>query len=122
VLSPPQLEVPEQVTEFLSQNIEPDKVIETWERELGILTNHNYHYPDQLMLAKIDNALHRGGDQNYSLGAGYFESVRPDYVVAGWFGRLYKVYDVEYLDQNGKVIASFGDGDWRYDVYQMNPP
>jgi 4-amino-4-deoxy-L-arabinose transferase-like glycosyltransferase len=122
VLSPPQLGAPQQIAEFLDQNIDRTNVVETWERELGILTDHNYHYPDQLMLAKIDNALHRGGDQNYSLGAEYFNSVRPDYVVAGWFGRLYRVYDMDFLNQNAKVIASFGDGDWRYDVYQMNSP
>jgi hypothetical protein len=120
VLTPPQLEVPQQVADFLNQNADREAVIETWERELGILTDHNYHYPDQLMLAKIDNALYRGGDQNYSLGAEYFNSARPEYVITGWFGRLYKVYDIDFLNNHGQIIASFGDGDWRYDVYQMN--
>jgi 4-amino-4-deoxy-L-arabinose transferase-like glycosyltransferase len=122
VLSPRQLGVPQQIAEFLNQKIDHAKVIETWERELGILTDHAYHFPDQTMLAKIDNALYRGGDQNYSLGAAYFNSVRPDYVVVGWFGRLYRVYDSDFLNKNAKVVATFGDGDWRYDVYQMNAP
>ncbi len=122
VLSPPQLQVPQQVANFLNQNIDRSAVIETWERELGILTDHNYHYPDQLMLAKIDSATYRGGDQNYSLGAEYFKSVRPSYVIVGWFGRLYHVYDSDFLNKNARIIASFGEGDWRYDVYQMNLP
>jgi hypothetical protein len=122
VLSPLQLGVPQQIAEFLNQKIDHTKVIETWERELGIFTDHIYHFPDQTMLAKIDNAQYRGGDQSYSLGAEYFRSVRPDYVIVGWFGRLYKVYDMDYLDKNAKVVATFGDGDWRYDVYQMNTP
>ena len=120
VLTPPQLEVPQQIADYLNQHIGRDKVIETWERELGILTDHNYHYPDQLMLAKIDSALYQGGDPNYSLGAEYFSSVRPSYVIVGWFARLYRVYDIAFLNSNGRVIASFGDGDWRYDIYQMN--
>ncbi len=122
VLTPPQLQAPQQVADFLNQHVGSNEIIETWERELGILTNHNYHYPDQLMLAKIDNALYRGGAQNYSLGADYFSSVRPGYVVVGWFGRLYNVYDTDFLNKNGRIIASFGDGDWRYDVYQMSSP
>jgi hypothetical protein len=122
VLTPPQLQAPQQVAEFLNQNINRNEIIETWERELGILTDHNYHYPDQLMLAKIDNALYRGGDQNYSLGAEYFNSVHPNYVIVGWFGRLYKAYDIDFLNSHGRIIASFGEGDWRYDVYQMNAP
>ncbi len=122
VLTPPQLEVPQHLADYLNQHIDRNAVIETWERELGILTDHNYHYPDQSMLTKIDDATYRGGDQNYSLGADYFNSVHPAYVVVGWFGRLYKVYDTDFLDKHGRIIASFGDGDWRYDVYQMNIP
>ncbi len=122
VLTPPQLQAPQQVANFLNQNVDDKAIVETWERELGILTNHNYHYPDQLMLAKIDNALYRGADQGYSLGADYFSSVHPKYVVVGWFGRLYNVYNSDFLNKNGRIIASFGDGDWRYDVYQMNLP
>jgi 4-amino-4-deoxy-L-arabinose transferase-like glycosyltransferase len=119
--TPPQLRVPQQVVDFLNQHISQDKVIETWERELGILTDHTYHYPDQLMLAKIDNAVFRGGEY-YSLGADYFNSVHPSYVIDGWFARGNNVYDASYLKKNARLIASFGDGDWRYDIYQMNSP
>jgi hypothetical protein len=122
VLTPPQLTAPNQIAGYLNKNIDQTAVIETWETELGILTDRNYHFPDQSIMVDIDNALHHGGDQNYSLGEEYFRAVRPDYVVVGWFGRLYKVYDIDFLDKNAKVVASFGDGDWRYDVYQMNAP
>jgi hypothetical protein len=119
--TPPQLGVPRKVADFLNQHIDRDKVIETWERELGILTDHNYHYPDQLMLAKIDDAVFHGGGY-YSLGADYFSSVRPSYVVDGWFARGNHVYDAGFLKEHAQLIASLGDGDWRYDIYQMNPP
>jgi 4-amino-4-deoxy-L-arabinose transferase-like glycosyltransferase len=121
VATPPQLGVPQQVADFLNQHIDRDKVIETWERELGVLTDHTYHYPDQLMLAKIDSAVfHNGG--YYSLGADYFNSVRPSYVIDGWFARGNHVYDANFLKSNARLIASLGDGDWRYDIYQMNSP
>jgi 4-amino-4-deoxy-L-arabinose transferase-like glycosyltransferase len=122
VLTPPQLTAPNRVGDYLNKNIDRNAVIETWELELGILADRNYHFPDQSIMVKIDNALHRGGDQNYSLGADYFNAVHPSYVVVGWFGRLYKVYDIDFLDKNAKIVASFGDGDWRYDIYQMNTP
>ena len=96
-------------------------MIETWERELAILTDHTYHYPDQLMLAKIDDFVFKGGGY-YSLGKDYFDSVRPDYVVDGWFARGNFVYDADFLKSNAQLLATFGDGDWRYDIYQMNSP
>jgi hypothetical protein len=36
VLTPPQLQAPQQLAEFLKQNIGGNDIIETWERELGI--------------------------------------------------------------------------------------
>jgi hypothetical protein len=121
IATPPQLRVPQQVADFLNQHIDRDKVIETWERELGILTDHTYHYPDQLMLAKIDNAVFHGSEYD-SLGADYFNSVRPSYVIDGWFARGNHLYAASFLKENAQLIASFGDGDWRYDIYQMNSP
>jgi len=121
VATPPQLRVPQQVVDFLNEHIPCDEVIETWERELGALTDHTYHYPDQLMLAKINNFVFHGGEY-FSLGADYFNSVHPSYVIDGWFARGNFVYDADFLKENAQLIASFGEGDWRYDIYQMNSP
>ena len=119
VVSPPQLGTPDRLANFLNANINKDAVIETWERELGILTDHNYHYPDQSLLARADSYIYRGGERDYVLGAEYFERVSPAYVIEGWYARFNQIYDIDYIQAYGTLVVTFGDGVWRYDVYRL---
>lgn len=120
--NPPQYYAPQEITDYLNQYIEKDKVIETWERELGVLTEHNYHYPDQVMLAQVHSRLYRGGNDMYSLGDEYFAQVHPDYLIIGWYSRLNNIYNMDTVEKHGDKIASFGSGEWRYDVYKLEFP
>ena len=118
-VSPPQFDSPTRAAAFLAKMVSQDAVIETWERELSVLTNHRYHFPDQSLLAHADTFIYSGGARNYALGADYFNQVRPAYVVVGWYARFNQIYDIDYLTQHGKLIGSVGDGEWRYDIYEL---
>ena len=71
VLSPPQFESPSHMAAFINRAIDPDAVIETWERELDVLTDRRYHYPDESLLAPATRFIHRGGPHDYALGEEY---------------------------------------------------
>lgn len=109
----------DQVTGYLSEKIDSGVVVETWERELSLFTNNNFHYPDQSILAASHNAKYRNGIRNYELGADYFNRVRPEFLVIGWFERYNPIYDMKYISEHAKLIKSFGDDAWRYDLYQF---
>ncbi|MCK6540375.1 MAG: glycosyltransferase family 39 protein, partial [Anaerolineales bacterium] len=50
-----------QMAEYLNQNVPLDAVIETWEPEMGFLTDHNYHYPPNALLAvAVDHVYYNG--------------------------------------------------------------
>lgn len=117
--SPPQLQNPRDVAAYLQNNISSSEIIETWERELGILTNLTYHYPDQSMLIYTHNTLYRGGETNYLLGEDYLNKSKADYVVIGWFARSFPIYDMNYIQQNSKLVKSVGTGNYSYDIYQL---
>jgi 4-amino-4-deoxy-L-arabinose transferase-like glycosyltransferase len=121
VRSAPLLQVPHEVAAFLDQQVPKTAVIETWERELGILTDHQYHYPDQSLLARADMAIYHNGPRDYALGADYFNSVRPDYVIIGFYGRFNQIYDMAYLAQHSDLVATIGPSDWGYDIYKLRP-
>ncbi|GEM_PF-3498049 len=112
---------PYSMVAFLNENIEQDAVIETWERELGILTDHIYHYPDQSMLVFTHASNFRNAPVNYSLGKEYFDGVRPDYVVVGWYSRFSNIYDAEFLSENTEFITRIGSQDYGYDIYKFGP-
>lgn len=117
--SPPQLQNPDLVAAYLEQNIPPGAVIETWERELGILTDLTYHYPDQSMLAHTHKSRYLNGYSGYQLGEDYFQEVSPDYVVVGWYSRLAPLYDINYITKSSKLIWSIGRAGFQYDIYKM---
>jgi len=111
---------PIQTAAFIRDSIDKNAVIDTWERELDILVDRNFHFPDQSLLANVHYATYRGGPRDYYLGADYFSKVRPDYVIIGWYEREAHVYDYDYLGAHGKIIKTIGSGVWSYEIYKMD--
>jgi 4-amino-4-deoxy-L-arabinose transferase-like glycosyltransferase len=112
--------VQKEIVTYLESNISKNDVIETWDRELPIMTDLQYHYPDQMMLAKAHYAIYRNGPSDYGLGEKYFQEVKPAYIITGWFSRWTGVYDQNYLDKNTCLIKSIGDGENSYQIYKLN--
>ncbi len=109
-----------EVAAYLEQNIPTNATVETWDLELGVITNLHYHYPDQIMLASVHATLYRNAPQNYALGAGYFQAVNPSYLVIGWFSRWTGIYDSQYVSEHGCLVQTFDDGAFTYQIYKMN--
>ena len=107
---------------LLNQKVDKDALIETWERELGVLTDHRYHFPDQSLLAQTDIFVYQNGSHDYVLGSDYFHSIHASYVVVGWYARFNQIYDMDYLSRQADLIATVGDGEWRYDLYKLQVP
>jgi hypothetical protein len=101
------------VADWLNANVATDALIETWEQELGVLTDHNYHYPPQIMLAHSVAEKWQGG-KPVSEFYDFRDYVRPDYVVVGTFDKYAELYDREVLSEEFDLITSVGD----YDIYQ----
>ncbi|MFC1975642.1 hypothetical protein ACFLXQ_04530, partial [Chloroflexota bacterium] len=110
---------PQELALFLQENVEKDIVIETWERELGVLTEHRYHFPDQSLLARTHAANYRGGPRDYALGADYFQKHQPSYLIIGSYAKLSHLYDVKFLAEHSDLIATIGNGEKRYEVYKL---
>jgi hypothetical protein len=108
-----------QLGSFLERAVPADRVIETWDREVGMVTNHAYHYPDQVLLGPANAAAYRGGPRTYALGAAYFSRHAPSYVIVGWYARFSRIYDEAYLSSHGARLATIGEGDFRYDVIKL---
>jgi len=68
-------------------------IVETWEPELGLLTDHRYHYPP---IALLDTAV-----RHQWLGGPpvAYDGLRdaPAYVVVGGFGGYTGIYSPEVL-------------------------
>jgi 4-amino-4-deoxy-L-arabinose transferase-like glycosyltransferase len=80
---------------YLDANVPRDAIVETWEPELGLLTDHRYHYPP---IALLDTAVRHqwlGGP------APVYDGLReaPPYVVVGGFGSYTNIYPQDVLNR-----------------------
>lgn len=105
-----------QIAEWLNANVPADATIETWEQELGVLTNHNYHYPPQVVLAYSVAEKWEGGPYASDL-YDFRDYGTPDYLVVGTFDKYADIYTTDRIGDY-ECITSIGD----YDVYQHLPP
>lgn len=102
-----------QMSEYLNENVPLEAVIETWDPEMGFLTDHNYHYPPNALLAVAVDQVYYGGDpvqERYD----FVQTEQPDYLLVGVFSKWTEIYPLEELSDQYELIATFGD----YDLYR----
>lgn len=81
---------------YLDANVPQATIVETWEPELGVLTDHRYHYPPtELLDPAVRNAWLGGPPLAYD-GL----SAQPEYVVVGAFGVWVNIYDGAILERD----------------------
>jgi len=109
---------PEQVAYFLEGIVDDNSVIETYEQELGVISDLRFHYPDLAALLRANPEIDRPADTN--LGADYFGQYLPDYLVIGAFARQFSTYDDTFVDNYGELVATIGSGYYEYQVYKVS--
>jgi len=102
-----------QMSEYLNENVPLDAVIETWDPEMGFLTDHNYHYPPNALLAVAVDQVYYYGEpvqDRYD----FVQTEHPDYLLAGEFSKWTEIYPLDELSGEYELVQSFGV----YDLYQ----
>ncbi|BCX02940.1 MAG: glycosyl transferase [Candidatus Roseilinea sp.] len=100
------------MADYVNANVSHDALIETWEPEMGFLTDHRYHYPPQLLLIRAVRQIWQGGVPVSELYD--FTALSPDYVLVGEFSRWVNVYPHERLQANYEPVTSIG----RYELFK----
>jgi 4-amino-4-deoxy-L-arabinose transferase-like glycosyltransferase len=103
--------VPYQVADYIANNIPQDTLIETWEMELGVISDHTFHYPPQV-IESYSNVDFRSGPTGKEL-YDFRDYVDPGYVIVGPFGKMTGIYTPERLE-NYQLVQSIGT----YDIYK----
>jgi hypothetical protein len=112
IVHPPE-NTPVEMAAYLTKNVPTSSVVETWEPELGALTEHNYHYPPARLLNVAVRHIWLNGPSP-SLQYHPLEIDRPLYVVVGTFARWVGVYPPAVLERDYSVIIRIG----AYELYR----
>lgn len=106
---------PRQMADYLEAHIPQSALIETWEPEIGFLTNHIYHYPPNGLLDKAVRYIWLDGPET----SRYYppdESLKMDYVLVGKFSNWVKLYDLWDLEVRGEIVTEVGT----YQLYRLH--
>lgn len=80
---------------FLDLYVTPTSLVETWEPQMGFLTDHTYHYPPQLLLNRAVRQVWLGETPVAELYD--FRDQQPDYLLIGEFAAWVGLYPPERL-------------------------
>jgi hypothetical protein len=111
----PGLNAPASMAAYLDEHIPYEALIETWEPEMGFLTNHNYHYPPPLLLNDAVGYIWLGQSapaQSYT----FVQDESPDYVLVGEFARWVDLYPADWLAKHYNLVTTVGT----YELYAVN--
>ena len=97
----------QQIAAWLSANLPDDTVIETYEPELGVLSDHRYHYPPPSLLIHAVAHVARGAPAPASR-YNFREAATADYVVVGPFARYVGLYGDDDLDADFSRVHEQG--------------
>ncbi|HZR01048.1 MAG TPA: glycosyltransferase family 39 protein [Chloroflexota bacterium] len=106
---------PQLMAAYLEANVPTSTVVETWEEELGFLTDHRYHYPSGGWLNRAVRVQWLGTRDD--LGSYEpFPEARPSYLVVGRFAKYTGIYRSLLTHTDGRPIVSIGE----YDLYRLS--
>lgn len=113
MIAPPP-HVPVMVAAYLNNNVPQDVLIETYELELGFLTDHHYHFPPPALLIQAVNHIAVGGpspQKNYDI----LPTTSPPYVLVGPFGRWVSLYPETELAARYTSVTKIGE----YELFKL---
>jgi len=107
----PDFNAPLAMAEYMDRHVPRDALIETWEPEMGFLTDHNYRFPPPLLLNQAVAFIWLRGappSQEYD----FLQAGKPEYVLVGEFARWVELYPREVLEQQYHLVT-------RIDYYEL---
>lgn len=110
----PPFNAPQAMATYLNENVPQDDLIETWEPELGFLTDHTYHFPPQLLLYKAIAYIWLENVPPPSDGYNFVQTEMPPYVLVGRFGRFVELYPPDALAAY-ELVTTIGE----YELYAL---
>jgi len=98
---------------YLNEHLPTEALIETYEPEMGFLTDHNYHYPPGIVRDQATaHAFFGAPSPEYD----FVQTEQPDYVLMGIVSLFEELYPVEILKSHYELVMSIG----HYQLYALS--
>ncbi|MDW8068675.1 MAG: glycosyltransferase family 39 protein [Anaerolineae bacterium] len=117
IVAPP-LNTPAAMAAYLDAHVPHDTLIETFEPEMGFLTDHNYHFaPTEVLHQGVRYVWLNGPPPSESYD--FVQKEKPDYVLIGPLARWINLYPADVLADHYRPVVRFEAGDSPvYELYK----
>ena len=112
----PPFNAPAAMAAYMDQHVDPKALVETWEPEMGFLTNHNYHFPPPALLYTAVSYVWLGKTPP-SAEYSFVQDDKPAYVLVGGFSKYANLYPPDVLAAQYNLETTIGG----YDLYVRKP-
>ncbi len=106
VLWPP-FNAPRAMAAYLNDNVPSDALIESWEPEMGFLSDHHIHFPPASLLPAAVRHIWFGA-ASPSTAYDFVARENPPYVLRGQFARWVDLYPEEVLRARYTLVVTIG--------------
>ena len=103
----------EAMATYLNENVPKDAIIETWEPEMGFLTDHNYHFPPNKLLQVAIEQVYANGtpvQNEYN----FVQTEHPEYLLLGEFSLWVNMYPMDQLMNQYELVNRVNN----YELYK----
>jgi hypothetical protein len=106
ILLPP-FNAPAEMAAYLNRNVDPKALVETWEPEMGFLTDHNYHFPPPALLYTA-NSYKWLGQESPAVKYDFVQKNLPNYILTGPFSLWVQLYSPDILNAHYNMEKQIG--------------
>lgn len=103
----PGVNTPLAMARFMDENVPSAAIVETWEPEMGFLTDHKYHYPPSGLLNTAVGYIWLDGPPP-AAAYDFVQTDKPEYVLVGEFARWVELYPTATLADEYKLVTEIG--------------
>ena len=98
---------PAEMAAYMNQHVDLKAVVETWEPEMGFLSDHNYHFPPPGLLYTANSFIWLG-KVSPATKYDYVQKNLPDYVLTGAFSNWVQLYPADFLASHYREETAIG--------------
>ena len=110
----PPFNAPAAMAEYMNAHVATATIVETWEPEMGFLTDHAYHFPPEELLSAAVGYIWLGS-ASPSSRYNFELPEKPAYVLVGGFARWVDMYPAEELAKDYRLVTTIGG----YELYGL---
>jgi hypothetical protein len=103
----PPLNAPQLMAAYMNAHVDKKALVETWEPEMGFLSDHNYHFPPAALLYQANSFIWLGKAPPSSQYH-FVQTNLPDYVLTGSFSSWVQLYPADFISANYTSETAIG--------------